>query len=895
MPSSVFDDARARVSRALIAAQFPGGRWEGRDWWVLSPLRADSKIGSFHIAEDGTWYDFATTSGGDFIDLIAKAKNLELKEAAKFIIEASGGVVKEAARESAREDEQHAPGAARVVSKTEKHPPIYPVPTSAIDKLQDTTTSKWTVENHGNRAAGWKYTDSEGNLVFVVVRYDRPDGTKDVVPYYWDGNIWREGQALKEGRPLFNLSQLAKWTGPILVVEGEKCASMKVQGWLLISWSSGAGAVYKTDWKPLVAASAKGQRIVIWPDADHQLDKNGAVLPWEDQPGMKAALAIKNHVSAAEILDVQKYAKELPGWDIVDAKNGGIVPEEFIETCPRYEAGGEEPKAAVDVGPCPFRCLGYDEERYYFILGEQRQQFTIAKGGFTASQLNELAGAAWWAINGAVGRSGGIDVQLAQALVIEMQNKAGLFYPELLRGSGVWREEGEDGIKIVINDGRRIITQDGTTYPLEEYQGCSAYLRSYVGFQNMDGAASTAEDGKLLEQLFITQGFTRRVDALAALGWAIIAPFGGLLSWRPHLWISGRKGTGKTFVQENLISILCGKYAHLGSGKDTEAGIRRTLNMDARPVILDEMEPKSRAARENVSKILDLARNSAGDGSGRVTMASGEGTATFLIRSCFCFASINMPDEGAAISSRIISCELQMPKDEQEKIRKSRELYPRVMREPARYLRRIFRCLPRILEDIDYLGQGLSAFMDGQREADLWAPVLSAAWAIQSDKSISSNEGMDWLNSAMTEQITDHAHTQEDEDRVIEHILAATLMSDEKKSRTVAELLQVSAQDIFGAEIDSEWATKLLSRIGIKLLRASDPSSDGKQTIAIATRSDMIIELLSDTPYAVGYDAQIKRNQLCRNYRGPGVQINYLIGRRASRLLEWNGFKDKYF
>jgi len=878
MPASLFEDARALISRALIASQFPGGRWEGRDWWVLSPLRADAKIGSFHISEDGTWYDFSTTEGGDFIDLISRAKKLELKDAAEFIIEASGGVVQN--------------DTLPMAVKKARPAPVYPVPSSALEKLQATTTERWAVENHGKRVAGWKYTDAAGNLIFAVVRYDRIDGTKDVVPYYWDGLIWREGQAFKDNRPLFNLSQLSKWTGPVLVVEGEKCASVKVQGWLLVSWSSGAGAVGKTDWKPLAQASERGQRVVIWPDADHQSDKDGKLLEWPDQPGMKAALAVKKHVPSAEILDVRNQALSHPGWDIVDAIADGINPGDFIESCGRYFQDADAPLFAD--GPCPFRCLGYDEERYYFILGEQRQQFTIAKGGFSSSQLNELAGSAWWALNGAVGRSGGIDVQLAQALVIAMQNKAGLFYPEMLRGSGVWREDDDEGIKIVINDGRRIITQNGSSFPLEEYQGKSAYLRSRVGFQNMDGPMSSSVDGELLEQLFIVQGFSRRVDALAALGWAVIAPFGGLLSWRPHLWITGRKGTGKTFVQENLISILCGKYAHLGSGKDTEAGIRRTLNMDARPVILDEMEPKSRNARENVSKILDLARNSAGDGSGRVTMASGEGTTTFLIRSCFCFASINMPDEGAAIASRIISCELQVPKDEQEKIRHSRDLYPRAMRDPARYIRRIFYSLPRILDDIEYLSRGLSAFMDGQREADLWAPVLAAAWAIRSDKPISCDEGLDWLNAAMTEQVTDHVDTQEDEDRVIEHILAATMMSDEKKNRTVAELLEISARNVYHGEADGEWATLLLSRAGIKLLRASEVWSDGKQTIAFATRSDMIAELLADTPYAVGYDAQIKRNSLCRNYRGPGAQINYLIGRRSSRLLEWPGFRDKY-
>lgn len=829
-----FEKARSSCSRALIESLAPGGEWrEDGDYWPCSPLRADSKPGSFHISPAGLWHDFATGEGGDIIKLVELMHGIKPMAAAEWILAQTGQ-------------------APEPKAKREKAGPVFPIPEEAKHKLNELIAKS----PRGAVGGGWRYHDAKGGWVFAVVRFNAPDGGKDVIPYYYDGARWHEGQAMSAGRPLYRLHELSGDSGqlPVLIVEGEKCASVKVPGFIVTTWSGGASAVAKTDFGPLVSRD-----VTIWPDAD--------------APGMKAALQIKGLLPQAEILNIQGKPE---GWDIADCDD----PSTFLAECPRITDAPPEPVEPL----APFRCLGYDESYYHFILGGQRQTYQIPKGGFTTSKLAELAPPEWWASKDCLSDKGAIDLTAAQILIIKMQTEAGMFDPAVLRGAGVWL----DGADIVINDGQRIVELDGKVHDLTTYEGDSVYVRSAVRFGDMAGSESTVAEGQALNSLMLAQGWSRYSDAVAALGWSLIAPFGGLLKFRPHIWITGRRGSGKTYVLDNIIRELVGPFGHDGSGKDTEAGIRRTLNMDARPVALDEMEPKSKPAREQILKILDLARNASSDGSGRVTMADGKGTQSFLIRSCFCFASINtVVSEGAAIASRIISCELKAPEDqdaEKDKIARSKDLYKKSMRDAGRFRRRIFRALPRIMEDIEALREMLPEHLGGAREADLWAPIFAAAWAVQSDESIMANDGQAWLLQALYDEQISREKNVEDEDRVVSHILESIIESDGKYKKTVAEWLTLAGS----LETGHEEANELLQRYGLKVVK----KNDGRRTVAIVTQSSMLSRLLAGTPYEGSYDAQIRRNRLCIEDKTTQARMG---DRNATvRELDWDGFKVRY-
>lgn len=847
---SIFDDARASITRSLIEQLFSasGAYWADAEYHTLNPSRPDKSIGSFHINSDGQYYDHATDEGGDIIDLLVARDGISKKQAAERIAGKSA------------DNSTDKPPAKRADKKPAKRP-ILPVPAGAIEDLHARATGKYYTDKYGRVTSGWRYTDAEGRVLFATVRYQKSPKNKAVIPFHFsaDGDCWRMGHAYESGRPLYNLPALVADTKlPVLVVEGEKCADVVVAGYVLTTWAGGGSHVSRADWAPLA-----DRDVVVWPDAD--------------EPGIKAAAAIANRLTDVKILRIPDDKPD--GWDIADAAGDGIdIPAFIAEHMPT-------------VADLPFVCLGYDVAAYWFLGREQRLPYKIEKGRFTASKFLELASVSEWALMlpHAITDSGSLKVGAVQDYLRAECEQAGIFAADSLRGAGVWL----DGGKIVANDGARLISADGKTQTYGEHSGAAHYIASEVGLGSLAGPESTDADGVKLLDLARLQRWSSDYMAVAAMGWALISPFGGLLAWRPHIWVSGRKGTGKSWVVENLLGPICGPFAFTDSGIGTEPGIRRALNMDARPVILDEMEPRNKASRERIARILDLARNSSSNASSTITMAAGDrGTVRYVVRSSFCCASVNIPDEGAAVASRFIRCELKRcyGDEERKKIAASRAMYAELMAGGAERFRvRIFRDLPKIRVDIEYLRDNMIADLGEQRAADLMAPVLAAAWAIQSRLPVSSPAGLSWLTTVLDGIMgADDGHV-EDEDRVIHHLLGSHVRMDDSNTRTIAELLTQGGEYLSSESLSNQ----MLSRFGLKIYEYSNGDGGRHKALAISTRSDQIGRMLAGTPYEHGYDAQLKRHPLCANPE-KATRVRMATGRVRCRLLEWDGFVEQY-
>ncbi len=221
-------------------------------------------------------------------------------------------------------------------SKSRKPAAVFPIPDVAktslnkklkTGKIYDEETETWMLicKKYGRAALYWKYHNAEGGWVFSVVRHEKSNG-KVVLPYYYGKDKkWHQGQAYKTGRPLYRLHKLIASSDPILIVEGEKCANIQVSGYILTTWAGGSSAVSKTNWSWLAE-----REVLIWPDAD--------------DAGIKAAVAIRNCLPNAKILQIEDKPS---GWDIADAVAEGIDPAKFIAECPIAELH-EEPQGQKD-------------------------------------------------------------------------------------------------------------------------------------------------------------------------------------------------------------------------------------------------------------------------------------------------------------------------------------------------------------------------------------------------------------------------------------------------------------------------------------------------------------------------------------------------------------------
>lgn len=316
MSDDVFQQARESVNRSTVERLFPGGEWRQGEYWIKNPLRPDQHVGSFSISEAGLFHDFATDDRGDLVDLTARARGIDKLEAARLIIETGGN----------GHDRTAAPAEIPASKKkSDKPAPIIPIPADALPKFKDHARGKFIIEKNGEPVKAWQY-NHQGAPWMITARHEK-GGVKTVIPYHYAADSkWHQGNPLKTERHLYNVDALAADTAaPVLVVEGEKCADIKVPGRVVITWPGGSKAVHKTDWTPL-----EGRSVTIWPDAD--------------DAGFAAALEIREAVPQVEILEIQDRPK---GWDIADAVAEGIDPAAFIAECPRVK----EPTTAAELFP----------------------------------------------------------------------------------------------------------------------------------------------------------------------------------------------------------------------------------------------------------------------------------------------------------------------------------------------------------------------------------------------------------------------------------------------------------------------------------------------------------------------------------------------------------------
>ena len=215
----------------------------------------------------------------------------------------------------------------------------------------------------------------------------------------------------------------------------------------------------------------------------------------------------------------------------------------------------------------------------------------------------------------------------------------GLFDPEgAIRGVGAWVDD--DG-SLIYHAGDVLITPEGEREPATHHG------RIYPAYPPIPKPALAVKDGAapgsaILETL-ATWHWQRDIDAQVMLGVIGTQMLGGALDWRPTVWITGGKSSGKSTLQ-NLIKHLHGGEKGLVQSNDaTKSGLTSRIGHGSLPVALDELEPgDERSSKEK--DIITLARV-ASSGGQWFRGSSDQKGAGGNVYSTFLFSSILIPGE----------------------------------------------------------------------------------------------------------------------------------------------------------------------------------------------------------------------------------------------------------
>lgn len=872
----------AVVGRRVRLEKAGKGEWKG-----LCPFHGE-KTPSFTVSDAKRfWHCYGCGEHGDVVDFIARIDGVSIAQAVRTLT--GGDEWKPTRREPQQvEEESFDPyegiEAAEIPDSHEMFKPG-----QEIEVWNPRKERVWRMRPSMVFPYRERYTCE---LLGYVVRVEFDDGKKVTPQIRYvrlaDGTETWASVPFPTPRPLYWARLPVRFGAQVIIVEGEKAADAAAR--LLPSlpactWPGGTQGVKHVDWSPLA-----GRNVVIWPDAD--------------APGITAARDIADRLIAigCTVKMAEPDEGRAKGWDAADAEAEGwdtaatvawlranAMPHQPEPPPPEPEPPAPEPEPDIEEPDLPepqpvtqdaalYQVLGFDAGTYFYLPAGTRQVVALTASGHTAKNLLQLAPMDYWDREFGTGKAG--EMAAANALM-NAAHRVGTFYPDRLRGRGAWTEDG----KPVFHLGQFALSRERR---IDLYEASRNYIypatRPMRGV-DLDVAPATAAEAKRVADLCARLNWENPLSAVALAGWIAIAPVCGALHWRPHIWISGGAGSGKTTVMMDVVWRLIGVFATRFEGSTTEAGIRQTLGADAMPIVLDEAEAESERAQARITGILDLARLASSGSTVSKGTATGEAM-SFTIRSAFCFSSIEHSIKQHADETRITKLVLRKRTDATAEAD-----FKALMADIREWFTPTFASalFLRTWANVDALLANVATCVDAaaqelrdRRAADQIGTLIAGYVSLHTTRRITFEEAVDFVR-----RYDWHDHTaiaaRPDRERLLERILTARLMvtsGGSNKQATIAELISSARGGQDSPVIEPTDAKRQLAPLGIKVSR---------EGVAIAsTGSRFGREILRGTQWEADWSRPLREldgaQKLAVTHFAPGLKS------RAT-LLPWKHFE----
>ena len=710
-------------------------------------------------------------------------------------------------------------------------------------------------------------------------------------------------------RPIYGLDLLAQNPkAQVLIVEGEKAcdaarelfaaAGVSAARLVVVSWPGGSKAIPHVDWSPL-----HGRSVALWPDADQKpyTDRDpraGQIMPFIEQVGAQAMAAIYKALAehCPKITAILPPAGVPDGWDLADPAPDGFAlmshmktgvpaadvfaatataepePEQApVGNLPPWDEGElagmpdlddhteqpEQPPIAVkkkisrdeaqdDDGLTQngyFRILGYDHDRYYVLQFEKCQIMVYTKGDFSDAGLIELAPLDWWELHfPGSAKTGGIDKKSAMNWIVRRAHTRGMYDMRRIRGRGAWTDNGRS----VFHHGD-FLTVDGEPMDITELDSNYVYEMGYA-LPPIDDEPLSYEEGRMLLDMAGMFRWSKPASAPLLAGWIALAPLCGAMRWRPHIWLSGGAGSGKSTVLERFVHTLMNGMDLYAQGNSSEAGIRQELKGDALPVLFDESESNTEREAMRIQGVLSLIRQASTESQAKTLKGTAGGDAlSFHIRSMFCLASIQVGMKYQADMERMTVLNLLPKRDEVDaagnwkRLSETLHLINRDETLPARLVRRSLMLLPTTLQNIKVFSEAAAIKFGSQRDGDQYGTLMAGAWSLISDDMATLEAAQIMIDGYDWSEHRENGESDEGE-RALAALMGALIRVNGGVEVTVHELIKVAVGDnVDTITVNMQGAEALLNRHGMRTM--------GRSRLYISPSSQELKRLLEGTPF----------------------------------------------
>lgn len=501
---------------------------------------------------------------------------------------------------------------------------------------------------------------------------------------------------------------------------------------------------------------------------------------------------------------------------------------------------------------CPVTPLGTKKGVYYYIdsLGQFRElkdkehQRTILMGLF-GNKIDFVKKGKYARRNEDGDVSGWKPELIAEDLMAECAEK-GVWEPfEKVRGTGCWQND--DG-NIVIHAGDAII-QDGTVCN-PGVCGAYVYPSEPARQRPWEKDVRPAEIEPLLN-LIKTWAWRRPfIDPLLLLGWIGAAMIGGALKWRPLMWLSGDRGTGKSTLQDVINAVF--NKSILSVSDPTPAAIFQKIGFSSLPVALDEMEPET--DNRKVQAIIKLARQACSGGI--ILRGSAEGNASeFKARNCYLFSSILVPPLLPQDRSRMAILELGNIAGTPPIINRKN-----LGDIGAKIYARMIKYRENFAINIELLRQAFAKMDFDSRGCDQFGTLIAAQDVLLHDDPMTTDDVSEMCD-LMREVIEVEKFDGDSNQIQCRDFLLTSILDTFKdgRKRSIGDwIAQAAGRDNTNKNEDPENAHKTLAAIGLKV---DDEVIEGQKVkfLYVATKNQGLAKIFEKTVWAEGVWTQAFR------------------------------------
>lgn len=427
----------------------------------------------------------------------------------------------------------------------------------------------------------------------------------------------------------------------------------------------------------------------------------------------------------------------------------------------------------------------------------------------------------------------GFDQAEASRAMIEECVRRGIFNPAgRMRGAGA-HKLGHQGL--VVHFGDKLLAadlrvdgsvkgfkwHDAGLFDQHVYQAATPIPRPWHEPTSTDPAE------KLLQLLRMWNWRRPLLDPRFMLGWIGAAMIGGALEWRPNIWLTGGRGTGKSSLngRDQVLHQLLGDGV-FRTGNASAAAIRQSLKNSTVPVLFDEIEAS--ADNRRVKEVVELARvSSSGD---TVHRGGADHKAhEFTLASCFQFSSILIPPLEPQDRSRLGILELEpfVPGSIAPVLSEWN------LPELGKHLqRRMIDGWTQLEETLQAFKAAMSLTGHDARACMQFGTLLACAHLLLHDEPPSEEEANEWAARCRPESMAEISEATSEESDCLSHITTSLVQArggDEREAlgSWIGQLVEDRAAPLLAGVVgggDPDRADRLdkrLQQIGLKLVNAS--------------------------------------------------------------------------